>query len=63
MTRMLTAEEIKEKLKKTTENYFYDLHSGNLTQTKRLRALERIKTLKEVLGLPESDILDDLMKG
>lgn len=63
MTRMLTAEEIKEKLKKTTENYYYDLHSGNLTQTKRLRALERINTLKEVLGLHDSDILDDLMKG
>lgn len=63
MSRMLTAEEIKEKLKKTTENYFYDLHSGNLTQTKRLRATERIKTLKEVLGLSESDILDDIMKG
>ena len=63
MTRMLTAEEIKEKLKKTTENYFYDLHSGNLTRTKRLRALERINPLKEVLGLHDSDILDDLMKG
>ena len=63
MSRMLTAEEIKEKLRKTTQNYYYDLHSGNLTQTKRLRATERIKTLKEVLGLSESDILDDLMKG
>lgn len=63
MTRMLTAEEIKEELQKTMQNYYYDLHSGNLTQTKRLRALERIKTLKEVLGLSESDILDDIMKG
>ena len=63
MSRMLTEQEIKEELKKTTQNYYYDLHSGNLTNTKRLRALERIKTLKEILGLSESDILDDLMKG
>ena len=63
MSRMLTAEEIKEKLQKTTENYYYDLHAGNLTRTKILRAVERIKTLKEVLGLSESDILDDIMEG
>ncbi|MEI3255523.1 MAG: hypothetical protein V8R83_09535 [Candidatus Gastranaerophilaceae bacterium] len=62
MGRKLTEQEIKEELKKTTQNYYYDLHSGNLTNTKRLRALERIKTLKEVLGV-DSDILDDLMKG
>ena len=63
MSRMLTKEKIREELQKTTQNYYYDLHSGNLTHTKRVRALERIKTLKEVLGLPESDIFDDLMRG
>lgn len=59
---MRSEEEIRKRLQEITQNYYYDLHSGNLTNTKRLRALERIKTLKEVLGV-DSDILDDLMKG
>lgn len=59
---MLKEQQLKEFLEKTQQNYYYDLHSGNLTRTKKLKLDERIKILKIILEEDKSDILYDLLK-